>query len=60
MAERGIELDHSTIRRWAIYFSPRLLERFNRRKRTVTRCTFTAPLTATGIPSSSTSAKIVI
>lgn len=37
MAERGIAIDHSTIHRWAIYFSPRLLERFNRRKRTVTR-----------------------
>lgn len=37
MAERGIELDHSPIHRWAIYFSPRLLERFNHRKCTVTR-----------------------
>ncbi|TDQ07900.1 hypothetical protein DEV91_16511 [Phyllobacterium brassicacearum] len=35
MAERGIEIDHSTIHRWIIHFSPRLLETFNRRKRQV-------------------------
>lgn len=34
MAERGIGVDHSTIR-WVIQFAPRLLERFNRRKRAV-------------------------
>ncbi len=37
MAERGIGVDHSTIHRWVVHFSPRLLERFNRRKRAVTR-----------------------
>ena len=37
MAERGIEMDHSTVHRWVLYFSPKLLERFNRRKRQVTR-----------------------
>jgi putative transposase len=36
MAERGLNVDHSTIHRWVIHFSPELLERFNRRKRTVT------------------------
>lgn len=33
MAERGIHIDHSTIHRWVMQFSPLLLERFNRRKR---------------------------
>ena len=28
MAERGISVDHSTIHRWAVYFSPLLLKRF--------------------------------
>jgi transposase-like protein len=37
MAERGISIDHSTIHRWVVHFAPLLLERFNRRKRTVTR-----------------------
>jgi putative transposase len=36
MAERGIGVDHSTIHRWVVHFSPRLLERFNQRKRAVT------------------------
>ena len=36
MAERGISIDHSTIHRWVVYFSPLLLERFNLRKRAVT------------------------
>jgi transposase-like protein len=36
MAERGIRVDHSTIHRWVVRFSPLLLERFNRRKRSVT------------------------
>lgn len=36
MAERGISVDHSTIHRWVVHFSPLLLERFNRRKRAVT------------------------
>lgn len=37
MTERGVHLDHSTIHRWVIRFSPLLLERFNQCKRTVTR-----------------------
>jgi len=36
MAERGISIDHSTIHRWVIHFSPLLLKRFSRRKRAVT------------------------
>lgn len=36
MAERGIQVDHSTIHRWVVRFSPQLLKRFNRRKRSVT------------------------
>lgn len=36
MAERGLSVDHSTVHRWIVHFSPQLLERFNRRKRTVT------------------------
>ncbi|ESX17066.1 hypothetical protein X765_32520, partial [Mesorhizobium sp. LSHC440B00] len=29
MAERGIHVDHSTVHRWVMHFSPLLLERFN-------------------------------
>jgi transposase-like protein len=36
MAERGISVDHATIHRWAIRYSPELLERLNLRKRPVT------------------------
>ncbi len=36
MAERGIAVDHTTIHRWTIRYSPLLLERFNGRKRGVT------------------------
>jgi putative transposase len=36
MAERGISVDHSTIHRWTVHFSPLLLQRFNQRKRAVT------------------------
>lgn len=36
MAERGIAVDHTTIHRWTVRFAPLLLERFNRRKRSVT------------------------
>lgn len=36
MAERGIHVDHSTVHRWVVHFAPLLLERFNRRKRSVT------------------------
>jgi putative transposase len=35
MAERGVVVDHSTVNRWVIRFSPMLAERFNRRKRAV-------------------------
>jgi putative transposase len=37
MAERGISVDHATIHRWVVRYSPELLERFNRRKRSVSR-----------------------
>lgn len=36
MAERGIAVDHTTIHRWTVRFSPLLLQRFNWRKRGVT------------------------
>ena len=36
MAERGIRVDHSTTHRWVLRFSHLLLERFSRRKRSVT------------------------
>ncbi|KQZ22837.1 integrase [Mesorhizobium sp. Root552] len=35
MAERAFSVDHSIIHRWVVHFSPVLLERFNRRKRSV-------------------------
>jgi putative transposase len=37
MAERGISVDHATIGRWVVRYSPEFLERFNRRKRPVSR-----------------------
>jgi len=37
MAERCTAIDHSTVHRWALHFSPKLFERFNRRKHQVTR-----------------------
>jgi transposase-like protein len=36
MAERGISVDHATVHRWVIRYSPELLQRFNLRKRAVT------------------------
>ena len=33
MAERGVAVDHSTINRWVITYSPQLEEEFHRRKR---------------------------
>ncbi|PWK66402.1 IS6 family transposase [Aminobacter sp. AP02] len=36
MAERGLSVDHSSVHRWVIRFSPWLLKRFNLRKRSVT------------------------
>src|SRR6266487_5197971 len=35
MEERGVELDHATINRWVIKYSPQLEEAFQRRKRPV-------------------------
>src|SRR5499433_3945259 len=35
MAERGVDVDHSTINRWTIKYSPPLEEAFHRRKRPV-------------------------
>jgi putative transposase len=35
MVERGGSVDHATVHRWVIRYSPELLERFNLRKRTV-------------------------
>ncbi|MFC4173514.1 IS6 family transposase [Microvirga sp. GCM10011540] len=37
MAERGISVDHATVHRWVVRYSPELLDRFNRRKRPVSR-----------------------
>jgi transposase-like protein len=34
MAERGIHVDHSTIHRWVVHFSPLLLERLTAARRT--------------------------
>jgi transposase-like protein len=36
MAERGISVDHATIHRWVVRYSPELLKHFNARKRAVT------------------------
>ena len=35
MEERGVNVDHSTINRWVIKYSPQLEEAFHRRKRPV-------------------------
>jgi len=35
MEERGVELDHATMNRWVIKYSPQLEEAFHRRKRQV-------------------------
>jgi putative transposase len=37
MAERDISVDHATIHRWTVHYTPLLLERFNLRKRAVSR-----------------------
>ncbi|WP_244470425.1 IS6 family transposase [Microvirga vignae] len=37
VAERGISVDHATIHRWAVRYTPELLEQFNLRKRSVSR-----------------------
>jgi putative transposase len=36
MAERGISVDHATVHRWVVRYSPELLQRFNQHKRPVT------------------------
>ena len=35
MAERGVKVDHSTINRWVVKYSPQLEQEFHRRKRPV-------------------------
>ena len=35
MAERGLSVDHSTVHRWVVHFSPQLLNCFHQRKRVV-------------------------
>jgi putative transposase len=75
MAERGISVDHATIHRWVIRYSPELLKRFNARKRVVTSswhidetyikvagagCIFTGPSIAAATRWSSGSANGVI
>jgi transposase-like protein len=35
MEERGVEVDHATVQRWVVKYSPRLAEAFHRRKRPV-------------------------
>ena len=35
MEERGLQVDHSTINRWVIKYSPQLEDAFHRRKRPV-------------------------
>jgi transposase-like protein len=35
MEERGVEVDHSTLQRWVVKYSPPLEEAFHRRKRPV-------------------------
>jgi transposase-like protein len=37
MAERGITVDHATIHRWVVRYSPELLQRVNLQKRAVGR-----------------------
>src|SRR5690349_14112969 len=37
MAERGISVDHATVGRWVVHYSPEFLERFHRHKRSVSR-----------------------
>lgn len=36
IAERGVGVDHSTIHRWVVRYTPQLLDAFNDRKRPVT------------------------
>ena len=36
MAERALSVDHSTVHRWIIHYSSKLLDCFDRRKRVVT------------------------
>jgi transposase-like protein len=39
MAERGVEVDHATINRWVIKYSPQMEEAFHRHKRQVWKVT---------------------
>lgn len=48
MAERGISVDHGTIRRWTLRYAPELLERFNQRKRAVAGGMSTRPTSKSG------------
>jgi putative transposase len=35
MEERGVDVDHATINRWVVKYSPQLEEAFHRRKRSI-------------------------
>ena len=35
MAERGTEVDHSTVQKWVVYYGPQLEEAFRKRKKPV-------------------------
>ena len=35
MAERGTEVDHSTVQKWVVYYAPQLEEAFRKRKKPV-------------------------
>jgi len=37
IAERGVAVDHSTIHRWVLHYTPQLLDAFNARKRSVNK-----------------------
>src|SRR5215813_8501108 len=37
MEERGVSVDHATVQRWVVTYSPQLAEAFHRRKRPVER-----------------------
>ncbi len=38
MEERGVPIDHATVQRWVVKYSPQLEEAFQRRKRPVWVC----------------------
>jgi transposase-like protein len=37
MEERGVSVDHATVQRWVVKYTPQLEEAFHRRKRSVGR-----------------------